>query len=193
MSNEGQNPIRLYESQERLPSAIESVAKRSHYIFKNKDESGLTIEERFRVHWLQLPALQWMPSANENVTKRNYTFKNKDETVLTIEERFRVQLQLPALQWMPSANENVAKRRYTIKKKDELVLTIEERFQLLQLLASQWLVSCEKKCKLKPIYQILKVSALGYLQCESCSFLICWCISPNCWKSSCYNRSRKWN
>ena len=114
MSNEGNNPIRLYESQERFLLPL-NVAKRS-YIFKNKDESVLTIEERFGVQ-LQLPALQWIPSVNENVTKRNYTFKNKDETVLTIEERFRVQLQLPALQRMPSANENVAKRRYTFKKR----------------------------------------------------------------------------
>lgn len=127
-----------------------------------------------------------------NVPKRSYIFKNKDESVFTIEERFRVQLQLPALRWIPSVNENVTKRNYTFKNKDETVLTIEERFRvLLQLLTSQWLISCEKKCKLKPIYHFLKVSALSYLQCESCSFLICWCMSPNCWKGSCHNRSRK--
>ena len=83
--------IRLYESQEWLPSANENVVKRS-YIFKNKDKSVLTIEERFRVQ-LQLPALQWMPSADENAVKRSYIFMKKDEIVLTFEEHFQL-LQL---------------------------------------------------------------------------------------------------
>ena len=66
-----------------------------HYAFKRDNvDVVLTIEGNLRLQ-LQLPALQWMASADEERRKRSYTFKNVDEIVLTIEEHFQL-LQLPA-------------------------------------------------------------------------------------------------
>ena len=59
-----------------------------YYTFKkDNDDVLLTIEEHLSLP-LQLPALQGMPSANEECRKRSYTFEIIDEIVLTIEDKF---------------------------------------------------------------------------------------------------------